>query len=339
MRPPALLHRFPERVVARELPDLGDLPIDMVAAHSTMPFCISDPAQPDCPIVFANRAFCELTGYPLNEVVGRNCRFLQGKDTDSAAVGAIRAAVEDGRAVAVDILNYRRNGTSFWNALHVGPILGDSGEVRYFFATQWDVTNVRAARERAEFSRTVTREVRRRTSLVTALAMHLVRVVGRVFNIPSEAREISDRMLALTRGYDVSSDLDQTGLVPLQASIARVVEPLAQVRLLEKGDEDLVDANQVALLALALHDIAEGSRERGTALMPISVAVQRVRDHIILRWTEPSAERGPVRARTRPERILDELLRTAGGRIEVDQSDERLEVTVLLRDWSSDSID
>ena len=79
-------------------------------------FVITDPSLPDNPIVFASAGFLVLTGYSLDQVLGRNCRFLQGAGTDPEHVRQLRDAVTAGEAVAVEILNYRRDGTPFWNA-------------------------------------------------------------------------------------------------------------------------------------------------------------------------------------------------------------------------------
>lgn len=82
---------------------------------------ITDGAQPDNPIIFASRGFLLLTGYTVAEVIGRNCRFLQGQDTDPRTVIAIRAAIKTRRRFDGDILNYRKDGTAFWNNLAIGP--------------------------------------------------------------------------------------------------------------------------------------------------------------------------------------------------------------------------
>ncbi|TWI54968.1 PAS domain S-box-containing protein [Pseudomonas duriflava] len=108
-----------------------------------MPMAISDPNQPDNPLVFVNRAFLDLTGYREEEVVGRNCRFLQGEKTDPDTVAEIRAALQDHRAVAVDILNYKAGGTPFWNAFFTGPIFDENGRLLYWFASQIDITRRR----------------------------------------------------------------------------------------------------------------------------------------------------------------------------------------------------
>ena len=106
-----------------------------------MPMLITDPRQPDNPIIFCNTAFCILTGYAVEELVGRNCRLLQGPQTDSAAVDRLRDAVASERDISIDILNYRKDGTKFWNALFVSPVRDVSGVVIYFFASQLDFTN------------------------------------------------------------------------------------------------------------------------------------------------------------------------------------------------------
>jgi PAS domain S-box-containing protein len=101
---------------------------------------ITDARAADAPIVFANDAFSALTGYSAAEVRGRNCRFLQGAQTDSAQVGRLREAVGAGDGVALDILNYRKDGSTFWNALSVSPVRDTQGEVAYMLGVQHDVT-------------------------------------------------------------------------------------------------------------------------------------------------------------------------------------------------------
>jgi PAS domain S-box-containing protein len=100
---------------------------------------ITDPNQPDNPIVYVNEGFTRLTGYERDEVLGRNCRLLQGKDTDRAAVEAIRQAVREARPCFVEVLNYRKDGSTFWNALSVAPIYEDD-KLTHFVGVQTDIT-------------------------------------------------------------------------------------------------------------------------------------------------------------------------------------------------------
>ncbi len=101
---------------------------------------IADATRPDTPLVYCNRAFLEMTGYEAKEVVGRNCRFLQGPDTDPATIAEIRAAIAEARPASVEILNHRKDGAPFWNALSLRPIFGPDGRPRWFAGSCTDVT-------------------------------------------------------------------------------------------------------------------------------------------------------------------------------------------------------
>jgi PAS domain S-box-containing protein len=128
--------------IAAELrgPGAGIDPFAAAVRATRMPMIVTDPRQPDNPVVFANDAFCRLTGYRRDEILGRNCRFLQGHGTDPATVAKIRAAVAARTSIEIDIRNYRKDGEPFWNRLLMAPVRDASGEVAYFFASQVDVT-------------------------------------------------------------------------------------------------------------------------------------------------------------------------------------------------------
>jgi PAS domain S-box-containing protein len=101
---------------------------------------ICDPNLPDCPIIYANPAFYRITGYSDEEVIGRNCRFLQGPGTNPRHIKAIREAIETGKAIDVEIVNHRKDGSRFVNELHLSPVFGEDGEVRYILGIQHDVS-------------------------------------------------------------------------------------------------------------------------------------------------------------------------------------------------------
>ena len=107
---------------------------------SRMPMILSDPHQEDCPIIFCNQAFEALTGYTQADIIGRNCRFLQGPGTDQVTISRIRDAVARKEDSHEELFNYRKDGTGFWNALFISPVFGTAGELLYFFASQLDVT-------------------------------------------------------------------------------------------------------------------------------------------------------------------------------------------------------
>jgi PAS domain S-box-containing protein len=112
-----------------------------------MPMIVTDPRQPDNPIIFANRAFLAMTGYTPEELIGRNCRFLQGPDTDRGTIAQVRSAIAEKREFATEVLNYRKNGSTFWNALFVSPVYNADGELVYYFGSQLDVSRRRDAEE------------------------------------------------------------------------------------------------------------------------------------------------------------------------------------------------
>jgi PAS domain S-box-containing protein len=128
----------------------ADAPRDIffAAVETTrMPMTVTDPHQPDNPIIFVNRAFEAMTGYDRQEIVGRNCRFLQGPDTDEDVIAEIGLAVRERREIAVELLNYRKNGATFWNALFISPVFGPEGELLYYFGSQLDISRRRDAED------------------------------------------------------------------------------------------------------------------------------------------------------------------------------------------------
>nr|AML79401.1 putative LOV domain-containing protein [Drakaea elastica] len=101
-------------------------------------FVITDPRLPDNPIIFASDSFLELTEYSREEILGRNCRFLQGPETDPATVKKIREAIDNQRDVTVQLINYKKSGKKFWNLFHLQPMRDQKGEVQYFIGVQLD---------------------------------------------------------------------------------------------------------------------------------------------------------------------------------------------------------
>jgi PAS domain S-box-containing protein len=96
---------------------------------SRMPMVLADPHRPDYPLIFCNQAFCRLTGYSESEVLGRNCRFLQGQLTDPSASGLLREALAAKTGAHVELWNYRKDGTPFWNSMFMSPVFNPEGRL------------------------------------------------------------------------------------------------------------------------------------------------------------------------------------------------------------------
>jgi PAS domain S-box-containing protein len=108
---------------------------------------ITDATRPDNPVIYANAASSRITGYSIEEMLGRNCRFLQGDDRGQAELDKIRKAVKEGRACHVVVRNYRKDGTPFWNGLTISPVRDDHGQLVNFIGVSEDVTERKRAEE------------------------------------------------------------------------------------------------------------------------------------------------------------------------------------------------
>ncbi|KAK7307137.1 hypothetical protein VNO77_39943 [Canavalia gladiata] len=134
------------RLVCRKrcsIPDVGLLSTSLIISLGRIKqsFVLTNPHLPDMPIVYASDAFLRLTGYAKEEVLGRNCRFLGGTNTDTTTLDLIRESIKTEQPCTVRILNYRKDKSSFWNHLHISPVRDASGKVAYFVGVQIEDDN------------------------------------------------------------------------------------------------------------------------------------------------------------------------------------------------------
>jgi len=154
---------------------------------------ITDPDRPDNPLVYVNDAFTRITGYERAEILGKNCRFLQGEATDPDAVAELRAAIDAEEPVTVELLNYRADGEPFWNEVTVAPLTDEDGDLTHFVGFQADVT-ARKEAERALADRTATLEhlVDRIDGLLQDVTATLMQATSR----PEGERGVVERIAA-----------------------------------------------------------------------------------------------------------------------------------------------
>lgn len=312
---------------------------EQAMAQTRMAICLCDPHQPDLPIVFANRAFRVLTGYSEEEVIGRNCRFLQGPKTASEPVARIREAVAREDVVVVEMLNYRKNGTTFWNALHLGPIYNDQGELIYFFGSQWDVSDVRAAREEERQAKEMARELSHRMKNMFAVISGIVNVTGRVRGIQSETDEINSRIQALGRAYETTLDNASSGNIDVGEAIRAVLDPYDQdgARLTLQGNGTKMPFGTISIVGLILHELAANATKHGAWVndqgsISVEWGLSPSGDDLVISWTEtggPDIDPSSIEDGT-GSAIVNRMLRAGSGSIDRTWSEDGLKVVLTI---------
>ncbi len=166
---------------------------EMAMDEAPVGITIADPNESDEPLIYVNDAFERLTGYDEYEILGRNCRFLQGDGTDPEAVKRIRQAIDDRRSISVELLNYRKDGEPFWNQLHIAPVY-DGDELTHFLGFQTDVTERKEIELRAQRQAEQLRaDQRARKRLLARLDGMVGRVTAAIVNSTSRT-EIEERV-------------------------------------------------------------------------------------------------------------------------------------------------
>ena len=245
-----------EAAVAAARAGAEQLAAEAVLASGTS-FTISDARLPDRPLVWVNPAFEQVTGYSAATAVGRNCRFLQGPGTDRADVARVREALEAGRGVEQVLLNYRSDGTAFWNALSISPLLDGAGAVTHHVGVQSDVTaavtaqrelaaafeRVEAARADAEAARHEAEAARRRAEDARARLALLAEVTG-VLSATLDVETAGERLCSLLvprmADWVVLTLVDQDGR-PTSRGLHRDGREVALARWLELREEAVAE--------------------------------------------------------------------------------------------------
>lgn len=245
---------------------------------------ITDARQADNPIVLANKAFLHLTGYEAYEILGRNCRFMQGESTSEKTISELREAIAAGVETNVELLNYKRDGTSFWNELHISPIHDDSGRVAYFFASQHDVTEKRKIRMLEASQHRLLMEVDHRANNVLAVVDSLVRL-SKSDDPGRYAAAVQQRIQALSRAHALLAE-NRWQHVSLQAVIQKEIRRFADRDIRLAGPETDIDPSLVQPLALVVHELMTNAAVHG--------ALSKRNGRLVLEW-EKTDERGGFR--------------------------------------------
>ena len=197
---------------------------------------ICDASLPDLPLTYVNPGFTELTGYTAEEAVGRNCRFLQGKETDKKSVKKLSRAIKNGESCQIKLLNYRKDGRKFWNELVITPVKNEKDETTHFIGLQFDVTDHQRAEDRLARARDVAEAANSAKSGFVANMSHEIRtpittVVGMTEMLLEQEKDSANR--------DMLKMVHQSG-----QHLETLVNDVLDLSKIEAGklEADLVDA-------------------------------------------------------------------------------------------------
>jgi PAS domain S-box-containing protein len=184
-------------------------------AHSPIATVITDARLPDNPIVAANRAFHDLTGYSEAEILGRNCRFLAGVGTEPHAQALLRAAVAQRQPALAYLTNYRKDGTPFLNAVMIAPVLEEGGAIGYFLGSQMEVkggTRLPEPREQRAQRLVASLTPRQRQVLAHMIRGYRNKQIGPLLGIDEKTVKMHRAALLARLGAATSADAIRTGV-------------------------------------------------------------------------------------------------------------------------------
>lgn len=244
---------------------LGHLPerhaLD-VLARAPFALVLTDPRLDENPIVYVNAAFEATTGYGRDFALGRNCRFLQGRDTDPRTVERLRSAIGEGREITVDIQNYRADGSPFWNRLMIAPLRDDAGRVEYFAGVQKVLGSAADVAGDAPIDAAM-REIQHRVKNHLAMVVSMIRLEGRRSQEGEAFATLARRVESLSLLYDELSyrggeNRDAVALGPYLGRVAGSIAELdrrAGVRIGLDFDPLTVPMDTAVSLGLLLSEL------------------------------------------------------------------------------------
>jgi len=320
---------------------------------------ISDPDQPDNPVIYANAAFERITGYPIQKVVGQNCRFLQGENTDPETVARMRRAVDEWEPVTVEVRNYRQNGEEFWNQVTIAPIYDEDGEPSHYVGFQQDVTDRKQAEEALETERD-------RLALLNQIVRHDIRndmsvalgwggeladrlppkdadAFERVMTAATHTKELTEAVGDLTQILGTADP--ELESVPLEEVLRKEIERVRSnfdyrsEQITIEGNEELpaVDVLATSILSSVFGNLLDNAVfHNDKSQIEISVGVEVTPETAVVRV----ADNGPGVPDTRKREVFgrgkkglespgsglglylaDNLVETYGGRVWIEDND------------------
>ncbi len=295
---------------------------------------ISDTRTVDHPIVYCNPAFVQITGYTAEEVIGRNCRFLQGPDTDPKAIEQLRQSIRTGEECHVVLKNYRKDGTPFWNDLTISPVRDASGTLTHFIGVQTDITKRKIAEK----------EVERSNALLQAqqeAALDGILVIDEKRAITSYNRRFC-QMWEIPENLRHSGDKNQilNSMLPL---IAEPLKVFSQIEFLE-GNPTIVSRDEIQLNDGRFFDsysapaVSSDGNCYGRIWSFREITQQKQNEVKLRQQAEREQLLGGMNQRIRQSLKLDEVLNTAVSEVRHFLKCDRVVIFRFKPDWTGDIV-
>jgi len=268
---------------------------DRAMDEANVGIAIADYRKPDEPLIYVNEGFERTTGYAAEEVTGRNCRFLQGEATDPERVARFREAMDEEESAVVELLNYRADGSPFWNRVQIDPVTDDAGEVTHYLGFQNDVTERKRTEQLiALLNRILRHNLRNDMNAVLGFADFVQRDEGdtaafgarieKRANTLVELSEMARELERYARQERTPTRLDLAALVDSVAGKYRGSYPDATVEVALGTDSDLCAGRE---FERALSELVENALKHNPADEPwVRVAADRVDEWIELTVTD-----------------------------------------------------
>ena len=312
--------------------------------QTRMGITLSDPNRPDNPLVYCNRAFLHLTGYEPDEVIGRNCRFLQGSRTSAEGIAKLRRAIDSRDHTVIELLNYRKDGSRFWNAVHIGPVYHSDGRLAYFFGSQWDMTELHAARDAAVESQSVTQELHHRAGNLFSVLSAIVRLSEQGSDSVADlSNKVQRRIEALAKAHKASlaAEMSDASGTDLRSLVDEVMQPYRnahETRLRIAGPSVLLSKRLVTPIGLSVHELATNAIKYGALSQrdgTVHVDWEVVADRLQIYWTEHrGSDAGAIIVTPSHtgtgKRLIEGVLRSVGGTVESHFEADGLTVHLAL---------
>ena len=304
--------------------------------HIHLPLCLSDPTRPDNPIVYANDAFCALTGYEMEEVVGRNCRFLQGHGTTLESIDRIGQVLAGGELATVELVNYRKDGTEFLNALQLGPISDPDGRVVFYFGSQLDVSAQRRREQEAADLRS--RELLHRLRNIVNVMAVVIKMTSREHGASEAFHDaITGRLMALSNAhfdtFGEGGTRRKVDLRRLAHTILHAYAPFQEAQVELSGPATAIADCHVTPITLILHELATNAVKYGALGADggvVDLAWTEVEGGLNIVWRERGGPAVTAPSREGGSGIVRSLMAASGGDIVFDWRPEGLVVRIVL---------